>query len=638
MNSRIESLIVLGLLVLVSRVLVSLAVKEPPEVNTNFGRVKGLWLSTVRHREIAGFIGLPYAEPPVGDLRFENPRLWTEKWNETKNATEDQSACAQGNVGSSEILGSEDCLYINVFTPVVYEVNDTTTSGSERLPVIVYVHGGSFNFGSSNTSKLAPTYLLDHDVVLVTFNYRLNVFGFFSTGNAVTPGNYGLKDQVAALHWVQNNIEAFGGDPRSVTLVGISAGAASVHLLATSNATENLFHKIITMSGVATASWAFHTREDIRNSSMVVAKRLLCDIESILEREELEDYESNGNDTELIEENSYLTEDAKDQKVLECLKKADYKKLVQAGYWFEWRGNPACYFGPTLEAEADGAVITTHPDYSLKHGQIRDIPWISGLVNDEGLVKTSDLFLMSQLKEEFLENFDSLLPYVLELQNNIEDFNASNREIVNFYFNGELDPELFDENITEMIGDGIMAWPTYEALKIQSAKMKSNAYFYVFSYEGTFSNTFRWDIPFHFGVAHGDDANYLFPILNKKFEELQLMNTLGDITMINIMCELFSSFAQTGVPSARLTTEWEPFQKAHRFLRLGSDHRTDINMESNFLPERMSFWSELMSNYSRPVREIKVGLINASIKNTSQFTIISLLLTIFIHLFFLSIR
>ena len=106
------------------------------------------------------------------------------------------------------------------------------------LPVMVWIHGGFFLKGSSNSTKYGPDYLLDKDIVYVSLNYRLGVLGFFSTGDSVAPGNFGLKDQVLALKWVQKNIKAFGGDPRKVTIFGQSAGGISVGLHALSDASN----------------------------------------------------------------------------------------------------------------------------------------------------------------------------------------------------------------------------------------------------------------------------------------------------------------------------------------------------------------------------------------------------------------
>lgn len=167
----------------------------------------------------------------------------------------------------------EDCLRLNVFTPVLPPIR-------KHLPVIVFIHGGGFYSLSAQSYNYAgPQNLLDRKVVLVTCNYRLGSLGFLSTGTKHAPGNNGLKDQVACLRWVQKNIARFGGDPNSVTLMGHGAGAISVSLHLISPMSRGLFHKVILMDGSATAQWK------VPRSQLNLAKRqarlLKCPVDDI---------------------------------------------------------------------------------------------------------------------------------------------------------------------------------------------------------------------------------------------------------------------------------------------------------------------------------------------------------------------
>nr|CAH7763192.1 unnamed protein product [Callosobruchus chinensis] len=135
------------------------------------------------------------------------------------------------------VTGQEDCLTINVYTPTLEQDN---------LPVIVWIHDGGFFLGNSSYANRPPDLILDEDVIFVSFNYRLGVFGFFSTEDLAAPGNYAFKDQVLALKWVQDNIQHFGGDPKAVTIFGESAGAASVSYLLQSDLSKgNLFLSLL---------------------------------------------------------------------------------------------------------------------------------------------------------------------------------------------------------------------------------------------------------------------------------------------------------------------------------------------------------------------------------------------------------
>ncbi|CAG2062859.1 unnamed protein product, partial [Timema podura] len=155
---------------------------------------------------------------------FQSPKP-PSRWSGVRNATEDTSPCTQRSIFARqvEVSGSEDCLYLNVYTPQLPD------GSNDDLPVMVWFHGGGWVSGAGTSKFYGPQFLLDKDIVLVTVTYRLGPIGFLSTGDEAAPGNSGLKDQVAALRWVQDNIAVFGGNPNSVTIFGESAGGASVH-------------------------------------------------------------------------------------------------------------------------------------------------------------------------------------------------------------------------------------------------------------------------------------------------------------------------------------------------------------------------------------------------------------------------
>ncbi|KAK9736749.1 Carboxylesterase family [Popillia japonica] len=165
-----------------------------------------------------------------------------DKWKGVRNATEDGPICTQQNFlfdRDPQIEGSEDCLYLNVYTPKGL-CHHGKKSG-RLLPVIFFIHYGGFLSGNSRSDIIEPDFVLDNDVVLVTFNYRLGIMGFFTTYDDESPGNWAFKDQVAALKWVQNNIHYFGGSNKRITIAGQSAGAGSVHHLLLSPAAKGLF-------------------------------------------------------------------------------------------------------------------------------------------------------------------------------------------------------------------------------------------------------------------------------------------------------------------------------------------------------------------------------------------------------------
>jgi carboxylesterase type B len=189
--------------------------------------------------DVRAFKGIPFAAPPVGPLRWKPPQPAV-RWTGVRDATAFGPECAQP--APPGVANSEDCLTLNVWTPA---------AAGAHLPVMIYIYGGGYAVGAANSPTFDGTSLARHGVVMVTFNYRLNVFGFLAhpalTAESPdhTSGNYGLLDQVAALHWVQANAAAFGGDPHNVTIVGESAGAGSVSALMTMARAKGLFARAI---------------------------------------------------------------------------------------------------------------------------------------------------------------------------------------------------------------------------------------------------------------------------------------------------------------------------------------------------------------------------------------------------------
>lgn len=212
-------------------------------VNTEYGAVKGRTVGNVE-----SFKGIPYAAPPVGDNRWRAPQP-PEPWPDTLDAIDFGCDCAQapGDFEPLTTAPDENCLFLNIWRPV-------GTEASGALPVMVWIHGGGFVGGGSSIPYYDGSGFARQGIVLVSFNYRLGRLGFFAHPALLAAkegpvGNFGLMDQIAALQWVQRNIASFGGDPGRVTIVGESAGGASVLTLLTSPAAKGLFHQAMIMSG-----------------------------------------------------------------------------------------------------------------------------------------------------------------------------------------------------------------------------------------------------------------------------------------------------------------------------------------------------------------------------------------------------
>jgi para-nitrobenzyl esterase len=222
---------------------------QSPVVRVDSGRLQG-----VVDDGVASYKGVPFATPPVGDLRWR-PTQPVAPWTGVRQAAEYGPNCMQGRFGPPQAPGapaapapSEDCLYLNVWSPA-------SAARGAKLPVMVWIYGGGFVGGSASMSFTSGAQFAKQGVVLVAANYRVGRFGFFAFPALSrerpdeTKANYAYMDQIAALQWVKRNIAAFGGDPNNVTIFGFSAGGVSVHSLLASPMARGLFHKAIVESG-----------------------------------------------------------------------------------------------------------------------------------------------------------------------------------------------------------------------------------------------------------------------------------------------------------------------------------------------------------------------------------------------------
>uniref|UniRef100_A0AC34FFT4 Carboxylesterase type B domain-containing protein n=1 Tax=Panagrolaimus sp. ES5 TaxID=591445 RepID=A0AC34FFT4_9BILA len=292
-----------------------------PIVSTEYGDIEGFYYETSKDFKSDVFLGIPYAQPPINELRYEKP-LPPLPWTSTLKAKEygHQSATFK-NMPVPD--ASEDSLTLNIMKP---HQPPPPSSDPNGYPVMAFIHGGAFIAGSAANQNYADIVdrLVCHGIIVVTINYRLGPFGFFSTGDSDAPGNYGLWDQIEALKFIQKVIPAFNGNSKNVTIFGASAGAASVSWLTLAPAAKDFFSRAITMGGSAFASWA-HSEEVVQHS-MALANAAGC------------------------------LSNAKKDSIKKCLKQKTTKEIIEAASSFikaECRGDNINfgYFNPRFDNE-----------------------------------------------------------------------------------------------------------------------------------------------------------------------------------------------------------------------------------------------------------------------------------------------
>lgn len=336
---------------------------------------------------ITVYYGIPYAKPPVGELRWRAPRP-AESWEGVRDCSRAGFRCVQTGVGKGSFYEkefypveeemSEDCLYLNIWTPA--------QSREEKLPVIFWVHGGAFLTGYGNSAHFDGEPFARQGVILVTVNYRLNVFGWMvhpeldAESEAGVSGNYGLLDQIAALKWVHRNIEAFGGDPARITLAGQSAGAASVQSLICSPLTKGLYAGAIMQSGGGPAPFPDMSYPTLKQAELKNGLELLG-VTSVREARAL--------------------------PAAELLKR--WEKTMPG---FEVQRTPVI----------DGYVLTEGMIESCRKGHTPAIPCLIGYTGQEGLVFAKD---RNELEQVFSQAYgEEAREYIALCPADGEEFNA----------------------------------------------------------------------------------------------------------------------------------------------------------------------------------------------------------------------
>ncbi|KAK4885071.1 hypothetical protein RN001_001342 [Aquatica leii] len=441
-----------------------------PIVAIKNGKLQGKVAKNYDGKEFYCFQGIPYAKPPIGALRFKAP-LPPDSWKGTKDATKNGNDCISYNPILKMTSGSEDCLFLNVYTRELPHKNKI------RKPVMFWIHGGGFTMGSGSSLVYGPEFLLTKDIVLVTINYRTGLLGFlnFEDTSLEVPGNMGLKDQLLALKWVNENICYFNGDSNNITIFGVSSGAASVHYLLLSPLARGLFHKCIMQSGCISAWWAKGHR-----SLPYLTNALEIDVTS--EKDVLK-----------ILQDMSVTDLINLQKKISDNFEPSFKRCI----------------GPVVENKSSNSFLTEDPITILKSGNYNKVPIVIGFTSREGMICD---FYCTEIKEHghAIKNFISKIPYNITAPTENEFIKIMADKIKKFYY-GDQKPSEDNKNQYYLLqGDASFVWPTFVTVRQHILTSNTPIYVYKVSVDSTLNfikKMFKINSP---GVSHGDELGYLF--------------------------------------------------------------------------------------------------------------------------------
>ncbi|MCA9575662.1 MAG: carboxylesterase family protein [Polyangiales bacterium] len=476
-------------------------VPAPTEVMTAYGPVRG-----VAGDGFVGYLGIPYAAPPTGALRFAPPAAPT-PWTAPLDADTRPRACPQ----VIPILGAqteENCLFVNVHVPA-----EVPPSGA---PVLVWIHGGGFTLGEgvqTDGGTVGDVLAREEGIVVVSMNYRLGALGFLShpaltrESDDGVSGNYGLLDQVFALEWVRDNIRAFGGDPERVTIAGQSAGGVSVCAHLTSPRSQGLFHAAIVESGPCERTMTL-AEGSAQGERFAAALPTPCDT---------------GTDSE----------------VLACLRSTsagDILATLPSSRDFLTRTDDTAFWGPVV----DGDVLPQSIGDAIRAGNVPDVPVLAGFTENEGRV-------FAALSEVVIAPAD----YESALTDLVGGPGAAADAVIAAY---PLDGEDPTVRYFDAIGDQLLTCAARSSIVALGAQVDLYEYYYRYP-----DAAFQLPTDFDLGAYHAAEVQFVFGYRANAF--IRRFNE-DEQTMHDIIRSYWGAFVREGRPDATGLPAWPKYNAA----------------------------------------------------------------------------
>ncbi|KAM5262853.1 pyrethroid hydrolase Ces2e-like [Ctenodactylus gundi] len=527
--------------------------QEPasPIRSTHTGQVRGSLIHvTESDVGVYTFLGIPFAKPPVGPLRFAPPEA-PEPWSGVRDGTSQPNICLQNvdsmnedgkslfNVTLPVMSMSEDCLYLNIYTPA------HANEGS-NLPVMVWIHGGALVIGSASMHDGSLLAAIE-DVVIVIIQYRLGVLGFFSTGDQHATGNWGYLDQVAALRWVQQNVAHFGGNPDRVTIFGESAGGTSVSSHVLSPMSKGLFHGAIMESGVALLP-------DLISSSSEAVSTMVANLSSC--------------------------ETVNSEALVRCLRSKTEEEILAINKAFK-----------VIAGVVDGAFLPRHPQELLASAEFQPVPSIIGVNNDEyGWILPTLFSNTANQKEMNRETTRALLQDTAAQMKLPAEFGDLMMEE---YMGDNEDPQTLRAQFHEMKGDITFVIPALQVA--HSQRSRGPVYFYEFQHPPNFLKNSR---PPYVKADHSDEIHF---VLGTYFWGNKVDFTEDEKLLNRRMMKYWANFARNGNPNGEGLPHWPALDHEELYLQLDIQPAVGRALKAS----RLKFWTETLPHRIQELRKSK---------------------------------